>query len=291
MNEEIVENNASPVEGTQDTAGTTPDLSQTGDPSQVGASDQSPVATDPVDGKAPAANSAPTDKSVINWEEKYKTVDESYRQLRKKLQEQGAEKNEYKKRFESLEAMLKRLGEEQAKLIHQETYDPDQFVEELRAKGPQYFVDLLKKQRDELLAGTTEEINSLKTQIAQVSIERALESRRANSKTYPDFAALEDDMNEIYNANKALFDGNFESLDEKIDALYNAAVLKRSPDAIKKAEALGRKQTEEELAREAHSGGAGGGGTGAQAAPDPRNMSADQLKKFFADKGMVSDGY
>lgn len=232
-----------------------------------------------------------------NWEVEYTTLKREndialkrYNDLRRKLDSQGAERNDYKKRFETLEAMQKQIADSIKMLTHKETYDPDQFIEDLRTQGPDYFRNLLQKEREALLAGTNEKISGMEQTLNNVLIDKVVASRLANTAKYPDFKLLEQDMADIYTENTALFDAKYPNLDEKVDALYNAAKLQRSPDAIKEAEARGRKKTEEELAREAHASVAGGGRVGSPAQVDPSTLSAAELKKIFAQKGMVDNG-
>ncbi len=238
---------------------------------------------------SPASNGAPSGQPEINWKEKHESIERNFNELRRKLQLQGNEKNEYKKQFEAQQATLKQLTEAIASLQHDKTYDPDQFMEEFRAQGPKYLTDLLQKEREKLLADTNSKVESLSSTVTELRTERSIERRRGDAENYPDFKQMEADMAKLYIANRALFDSQYEDQEDKLDALYNAVKLQRSPDALKQAEALGRKKSEEELAREAHASGAGGGKAGAVSAPDPSRMTSEQLREYFAGKGMVSD--
>lgn len=257
------------------------------------ASPAAPVVSDPAAAAnaTPAApNGSPTGQPDINWKERYEATERNFNELRRKLQLQGTEKNEYKKKFDSLEATLKQLSESMGSLMHKETYDPDQFMEELRAQGPKFLTDFLQKEREKLLAETNTKVDSLSSTVTELRTERSIERRRSDSTNYPDFKKLEQDMANLYLANSALFDSQYEDQEEKLDALYNAAKLQRSPDALKQAEALGRKKSEEELAREAHASGAGGGKAGAVSAPDPSRMDAETYRKaYIAAGGSVTD--
>lgn len=271
-----------------DSSATTSEPSQPASGASPESSPAAAVASDPNAAQSPAATGA-TGQPEVNWKEKFESQERSYNELRRKLQLQGQERNEFRKQAESQTATLKQLAEAVAALQHKDSYDPDQFMEDLRAQGPQYVLGLIQKEREKILADTNAQVNNLSGLVTELRTERAVERRKANKEQYPDFADLEHDMAQVYLANKALFDSQYEDLDEKIDALYNAAKLQRSPDALKQAEALGRKKTEEELAREAHAAGASGGKAGAVSVPDPSQMSASQLREYFAKQGMVKD--
>lgn len=264
----------------------------------VSTESSSAVVTDPLGTKNPASNGAPAEQSVKDWQKEYEraeaaraAVEKSYNEARQRMSIQGREKNEAKARFDSLEKTLKHLSEGIAPLLHKETYNPDQFMEDLRAQGPQFVLDLVKKQREELLADTTPKIESLMETVTKLETKDAVNARLSDSENYPDFKALEPAMVEIYESSREVFDAKYPELGAKIDALYNFAKLQRSPDALKQAEALGAKRTEAALIREAHTAGAGGGKAGAVSVLDPRkdNMTLDQMRKYFADHGLVKD--
>ncbi len=248
-----------------------------------------PASTDPTASKIPASTDGKPEQSVKDWQKEYDTINKSYNELRQKLQLQGREKNEAKARFDNLEKTLKQLSEGMAPLLHKETYNPDQFMEDLRSQGPQFLQNLIQKQREALLAETDSKVSGLSATVTQLQTERAVERRMTDSATYPDFKALEPDMVKVYESNRALFDSQYENLEDKIDALYNAARLQRSPDALKQAEALGRKTAETELAREAHAAGAGGGKAGVVTTPSLKGATAAQLKEHFRSLGMVEE--
>lgn len=239
--------------------------------------------------KFPASTGVKTEQVVKDWQKEHEIVTKSYNELRQKLQLQGREKNEAKARFDTLEKTLKQLSEGMAPLLHKETYNPDQFMEDLRSQGPQFLQNLIKKEREALLAETDSKVQGLSATVTQLQTERAVERRMADGEGYPDFKTLEPDMVKIYESNRALFDGQYESLEDKIDALYNAAKLQRSPDALKQAEALGKKTAETELAREAHAAGAGGGKAGVVTTPSLKGATAAQLKEHFRSLGLVED--
>lgn len=242
----------------------------------------SPATAGPLDAKnTPASTGAKTEQPAKDWQKEYESLDKANKELRVLMQRQGKEKNEANSRFDSLEKTLKQLSEGMAPLLHKETYDPNQFMEDLRSQGPQFVLDLVKKQREAILADTDAKVNGLSATVTQLQTERAVERRQADKDSYPDFKELEQDMVKTYESNRALFDSQYENLEDKIDALYNAAKLQRSPDALKQAEALGRKKSEEELAREAHAAGAGGGKAGAVTVPSLHGATAAQQKEWF----------
>lgn len=238
--------------------------------------DQTKSATQP-----PASNGTASEQSVKDWQKEYEALNKANLELRQLMQRQGREKNDAKARFDALEKTLKELASGMAPLLHKETYDPNQFMEDLRAQGPKYISDLMQKQREAILADTEAKVTSLSSTVTELQTERAVERMKSDTEKFPGFKDLEPDMVKIYESNRALFDGQHEKLEDKIEALYNAAKLQRSPDALKQAEALGRKKTEEELAREAHAAGAGGGKAGAVNTPSPKGHTAAQIKEMF----------
>lgn len=216
-----------------------------------------------------------------DWSTKYTTLEKSYNELRKKLSEQGAERNEYRKQFEALTTQQKQILEALAKATER-PYDPDQFMEEFKTQGPTYLQKLVEEKLNKEKQTFQEELGGLKEELEALQIERAVEARKQNKEKYPNFAELESEMAAIFNAN-----ANFYlqlPLNDRVDALYNQAVLRHSQEALKVAGELGKKQAQAELANEAKSGVAGGGKATGSSAADFSKMSASDMRKHFVSQ-------
>lgn len=246
---------------------------------------EQPAASAPVT-EVPAPNAAPTapakteqvvEQGGQDWSKKYESLEKSYSELRRKLVEQGTEKNQYQKQFESLNGQLQTVH----KAIAQFTKKPfefGQFLEDLQARGPEALFDNIKEPLTEQLKAYEERIVAQESTLRAMQVEGAVERARSNEKQYPDFTKLEAEMVEIYNSGQFPFDASKMEPREVVDKLYNLARLRHSEDALKAAEQIGKQKAEKELAREAQSAVAGGGKPINPAKIDPKAMSAEELR-------------
>lgn len=263
--------------------------------------------------RVPAQETSVTEQVSVNWQEKYQKLmeragitkedeAENYRLLRKKLVEQGTEKNSFKKKLDAVEAQLKQFGETFAKAV-KEPYNPDKFMEELRAKGPAVFEDTIKQMQDQIQAKYEGELTNLRSEIQADRAERQaektvtyVEKARSDAKNYPGFKDLEptmvqmlNDMREDFQAGVLEVDPDTVDRSELVDYLYKQSKLKHSEQAIVKAKELGKAEATQELAREASTAVAGGGKGSLPKSVDINAMTAAQYKEYARKAGIVED--
>ncbi len=260
---------------------------------QPSGSDTSAAATNPlnVSTQAPAAG-APNVEPEKDWKAEYSKVDselkkinQSYAEARKLIAAQGAEKNDYRRRFEGIETTQKQLVEALEKVFNRSQYNPDEFMENLRTQGPDFLKSQVKAELEGLKTHFQKELHSRDSRIEELVVAGLVKDRRNDEKNYPNFADMEADMIELYNGQPDIYAQM--SPDKRVDALYNQAVLRHSQDALLKAEKLGREKAETELAREAHASVPSGGKGGTQTPPNPNGMTAAQLRDAFDKAGLV----
>jgi hypothetical protein len=229
---------------------------------------------------ATAKNGPGTEQVGQDWPVKYTTLEKSYNELRKKLQEQGTERNQYRNKLETLEKQQAQILQHIAKLTER-PYDPDQFMEELRTQGPKALDGLVQKPLSELKSQYDQRLADSDNKYRTLETRYEIQERKLNPEKYPDFAKLESEMTQAFlNGGLPFPTGPEVPIGEVIDSLYNYVRLQHSQDAIKAAEQLGHKKAEAELAREAHTGVAGGGKTAGLSVVDYEKMPLAKLREI-----------
>lgn len=249
--------------------------------------DVSSPANDGLNKEVPTDKPQASGQTGQNWEQEYKRIadlyqkrEQSYNELRKKLNAQGSEKNAYAKELQDIKERNARI-EEMLRKATTPQHDPAKFSEELSARGPEYILDLVKQHKDQIVGEYEKKLASIESNFQKEQNNRAVNQRIADPENYPNFKELSPVMAELYQANMEFFDSNYPSVDDRLDALYTATKLQHSQDAIKKAQELGKSQAEAELAREAHTGVAAGGKQTAPRAIDPSKMTSQQLRDYL----------
>ena len=135
------------------------------------------------------------------------------------------------------------------------------------------------------VVGYDKQFSSLGEKLMAYEIKDALRDRRGDSELYPNFRQLEPVMKEIADSANCPIDINNQPIEVVLDALYKLAREQNSSAAVSQAKELGRKEAEVSLAKEAKSAVAGGGKSG-NAPFNPKDASAEQMRKYFVEKGM-----
>jgi hypothetical protein len=217
-----------------------------------------------------SASTKPVQPAAVDYERQYKELQRAYTR-------ETQSRSGYEKRLEAIQqamdAQAKHLAE-----MRKAPYNRDQFLKEFQDKGP----DVLTPYWDEHLKGVKESYD--KQLIAQDQRVRELETklivneRRGDTENYPDFKKLEPVIAEIMADPKCPVDFT-KPMDQVVDALYQLARQSNSAEAIKAAEANGRKTADANLVRESRTTVTGGGKAVGTAAPDLSKMNLAELRK------------
>lgn len=205
-------------------------------------------------------------------------MDKNYQELRSWTTRVSQQNADMRKQMEAQTAKIKEMADLITKAT-EKPYDPDQFMEEFRAKGPEFLKSHLEtawKQKEE---NYLSQIGQVRQELTALRVTNTVNAMRADTAKYPDFAKLEDDMQKLLDSG-VIPEADIQSKSEAdlLVQLYQIAKLQHSQEAIKAAEANGRKAAETELAREARTGVAGGGRVVGQVTPDIKTMTSAQMK-------------
>jgi hypothetical protein len=216
-------------------------------------------------------------------------LDKNYQELRAWSTRVAQDNATSRKQIEALTAQIKQMTDLITKAT-EKPYDPDQFMEEFRNQGPEFLKKHLEAGWKEKESALMQQIEAAKAAIVGLRIDSAVRSLRADTAGHPDFAKLEPEMQKLLDSG-VIPQSEIQSKPENelLEQLYQMAKLQHSQDAIKAAEANGRKAAETELAREARSGVAGGGRVTPNQVLNPENMTLAQYREFCAKAGIVKE--
>lgn len=220
-------------------------------------------------------------------------VQKSYDELRKQFTKVTQDYSKDRKTWHQTLSELQSLKQSQAQLADvlskatETPIDPTRFYEDFKTQGPK----ALDGYVDKRVSAATKRLQDAYVEQANQALllETKLEKlhRKLDKENYPDFDQLEPLMQELAEDETVPIDFN-QPVAVVLDALYKLARSRSSDNAVKAAEELGRKQADAEARKEAATAVPGGGKGGAPAI-DPKNMSADQLRQFFINQGMVEE--
>jgi hypothetical protein len=248
-----------------------------------GAPDASNATPNPTNNGGEANKGLNPQPSVDVFEKRFKDMESKFTRTRQ--QEIAAQK---------ANSELQRQIAEMSKAIQTLTkkpYSPADFVRDVQEKGVDAILPHVKEQMEALKAESMKELQARDSRIEMLELRDALNSRRADSDTYPDFRKLEDTMKAIWEAEdcpQELHDPKL-SPSDVLDKLYQLAKSQHSTDAVKAAEKFGEAKANKQLAKEAATAVATGGKAAGTAIPDPQKMSTKQLRDLVAQMGGVVD--
>ena len=228
--------------------------------------------------QTPAPVTPPVDV-IESLKAEVERLQKSYKEAQGFTTKQAQANAELRRQFAALQNSHKSVADTLAKAMRA-PHDPDQFLQELKTKGPDYLNELLDKRLQESMKPYAERAD-------RADLKATVTEMRHNKDAYPDFDKLSEDMAKIAQTPGAIPADL--PIDEYMDALYNAARLLRAKDAVKEAEANGRKQAEESLARESRTTVVGGGKQGATKEIDPKTATLAQLKEMLRAQGLVEE--
>jgi len=231
----------------------------------------------PVDtNKTPQTVSTPTGQTDIDYRK-------NYEELRKFATQTSQERSELKKQLEAMQLSQKQIAEMLAKST-EAPYNPDEFMENLRSQGPKFLQNHFDKWRTGIDEKYDKEISQVKQDNLNLQASLAIALRRGDEMSFPDFEKLEGKMGEIASSDNCPVDLS-KPINEVLDALYKLARDSHSADAVKVAEQIGAKKAEEQIAKEAATAVATGGKNHGITPVNPsKEMSLEQMRKFFVDK-------
>lgn len=210
-----------------------------------------------------------------------------YKKLQRAYTQETQKRSAYEKRWESMEAKL----DDQAKHLAEMRklpYDREKFLAEFQDKGPEVLKPLwqedVKSVRDEY----SKQLAERDTQIRAISTRMIVSERRSDVENYPDFRKLEPVIAEMMDDPNCPVDFS-KPMDQVVDALYQLARQTSSAEALKLAEASGRKQAEVNLVKESKATVTGGGKAASISTPDLGKMDVKQLREYFVNVNGVID--
>lgn len=261
------------------------------------ATDASSVSSPTEGGQNPTDTTVQSGQAGQDWSKKVSDLQllldrqsKSYNELRGKLVTQGSEKNRFAEELKEMKAQMTQIASVLAKAT-EAPYDGDQFMEELRAQGPQAIEKHIKGVLEKQAQSYESKLSSLSTNMRRMTTEFHVKECRSDSKNYPDFQQMESTMAEVMNQlrenHKAGLTGNPDDVDprELVDFLYNEAKLRHSQDALKAAEAHGAAKAASELAKEASTAVVSGGKSTKPVPQDLASMSSSELAELIKAQG------
>lgn len=262
----------------QDAPVTTENAEQTNDSPNAAGTETAGESTtqNPAESAAPAFDPRTSYDSLVK---ELQNVNKSYGSLRSEFTRRTQYEAQLKQEVESLRKIF-------AEATKQEI-SPEEFKKSLETQGIKAFDPLRQEWTKELKDGYEKELSSRDQAFAALQTDFEVMRRELDVTNYPDFAKLKETMNEIAGQENCPVDFN-QPVGVIYDTLYKLARNLKAEDSIKQAREIGRKESDAQAAKEASTAVAAGGKTNTSGI-DPRNMSADALKKHFTKLGMVSD--
>lgn len=248
-----------------------------------GAPDVSNTPQTPTDNGGDANKGQNSQPSIDVFEKRFKDMERKYTRTRQ--QELAAQKEK-----SDLMAQLTQL-QQAVQTLTKKPYSPADFVRDLQEKGPEAIFPLVEEKLKAAQEKSAKEQQAYIERIEMLETRDALNSRRADTDSFPDFRKLEDTMKEIWESEECPKELRNPKLDpgSVLDGLYQLAKSKHSQDAVSAAHADGKKSAEKALAKEAATTVATGGKAGGSAIPNPADLSTKQLRDLVAQMGGVVD--
>lgn len=246
------ESNAAPVDNAGNTASASPD-------NTAAAPTKTPAVVD---------QPAPT----VNYEAKYKELQRAYTQ-------ETQRRSQLEKQWGGVSSKL----EEQAKILadlRKQPYDREKFLNEFQEKGPEVLRPIWSEDINSVKAEYSKQVEQLNNHVEALQWKSTLGDFRSDSENYPDFKKLEPTLLEMLDDPNCPVDFSKPKA-YVVEALYRLARQTSSAEAIKEAEAAGRKSAEASLVRESKTTVTGGGKAAGISQPDLSKMSVKELRDYY----------
>ena len=265
-----------PTEGAVESgAPTTSPETEVVNTSVTGQPDGSQAAT-PAVPTTPVQPATPT----VDYAAKYKELQRAYTQ---ETQRRSALEKQWGGVSSKLEEQAKILAE-----LRKQPYDREKFLNEFQEKGPEVLRPIWSEDINAIKQEYSKQFDSQSQEIRQLRTEQALDRRRYDSESYPDFRKLEPVIGEMLNDPNCPVDYS-KPIGEVLDVLYSLARQNSSVEAVKLAEASGAAAAESRLVKESKATVTGGGKAASITTPDTSKMSTEELRKYFISLHGVVD--
>lgn len=217
---------------------------------------------------------------TVDYATKYKELQRAYTQ---ETQKRAALEKQWGGVSQKLEEQAKILAE-----LRKQPYDRDKFLTEFQDKGPEVLRPIWSEDINAIKAEYSKQFAEQSSEIRMLRTEQALDRRRYDSESYPDFRALEPAIGEMLNDPNCPVDFN-KPIGEVLDVLYSLARQTSSVEAVKLAEKSGAASAESRLVKESKATVTGGGKAASTTQPDLSKMTVDELRKYFVSVNGVVD--
>lgn len=232
-----------------------------------------------------AANKQPEQKPVFNSETSYKELlerhsrqEKSYKELQKHATQQSMKAAELEKKLDQVLSTLAKATEVEI--------DPQQFIRDVNERGHVPIVDLIHKEVDKVRQALKEEHGTItsaqENKIARLEADLTIERMGRDTKNFPGFDELSQSFGEILDDPECPVRPDLPIYDQ-LKALYNIAKTRSADQAVILAKEEGKKEAENQIAKEAKAHTAGGGKTAGVTEPDWDNMPLEKHRKLLVD--------
>jgi hypothetical protein len=212
---------------------------------------------------------------AVDYEKQYKELQRAYT---RETQNRSA----YEKRLDAIQnamdAQAKHLAE-----MRKQPYNRDQFLKEFQDKGPEVLTPYWEEHLKGVKESYDKQLQAQSNELRTVQTRMIVAERRNDPENYPDFKKLEPIISDIMNDPNCPVDFT-KPMDQVVDALYQLARQNNSAEAIKAAEANGRKTADANLVRESRTTVTGGGKAAGTTAPDLSKLSLAELRKHVVSQ-------
>jgi len=232
-----------------------------------------------------AANKQPEVKPAFNPEtshkeliERYTKQERSYKELQKHATQQSMKAAELEKKLDKLLTSFEKAT--------QVEIDPQQFIRDVNERGHAPIVELIGKEVEKVRNALIEENGKItsaqETKIYKLEADLLIERMGRDTKNFPGFDEMKEKFGEILDDPECPVREDLPIFDQ-LQALYNIAKTRSADTAVILAKEEGKKEAENQLAKEAKAHTAGGGKTAGTTEPDWDNMPLDKHRKLLID--------
>lgn len=218
-------------------------------------------------------------------------LEKRYKDAERKITELGQDRSETRRNFENLSSAIVDLRQQLKTVTKKPLPSTEEFIKAINTKGVEPIMDLI----NDVVSEKTSQFESASSEKdeAYMKMELEFEKMKMESDTtnYPGFKELWPEIQKLA-ADEAAPVNYSAGVKPALHALYKLVKSDHSGDAIKAAEAEAAKRKEEQLAREANAGTAGGGKKGSGAGmtdAEMRKMDTAKLRELVASVHGVAD--
>lgn len=226
-----------------------------------------------------SSDTTPDPTKVVNpLEQELATTKKSYSELRSAFTQSTQDRS-------ALQLQLTSLQEKQTEMmdaianVSQGPYDPDKFMDELRAQGPKFLQAQLQGAIDKDRRASNKRIDTLESALYTSNVNQEVLRMSLDNETYPDFQKLYPEMLELSNNNNFPINTSA-TVRETVESLYNHVRSSHGQDAVKQAALQAQKDAESQAAIEAAATVTAGGKPSASGAPDPNKTNFEDYEKY-----------